>query len=167
MFTAVAVKNSDEGGGSFLKIEDGQSVTGVFRGNVHKYYQLWPQGGEKKVSDEPFPGAQLRFKANFVVYENKQFVAKIFDFVANTNNSLANLSKVCDVRKTKVMITRNGMGKKTTYTVLPVLNEPITEEQLKKIEAVELNLLNGTPMTAAEEKPPIKNYAPGAKSDEF
>lgn len=148
MFTPVAVKNSEENGGSFLKLGDGESVNGVFRGEVYKFYQHWPMGGEKHVSEVPFPGGQMRFKANFVVYENKQFIAKVFEFTAKTNNDLANLAKVCNIRETKVMITRNGLSKKTTYTVLPVLNEPLTEEQLVRIRAVALNPLNGGQQSA-------------------
>lgn len=161
MFTAVAVKNSDEGGSSYLKLEDGQSINGVFRGEVYQFYQHWPPGGEKIVSDKPFPGGSMRFKANFVVYENKRFIAKVFEFTATTNNALANLAKVCDIRKTKVMISRNGVGKKTQYTVLPVLNEPLTDEQIKKIEATELNVLNGQMSQTVLPK----SHAPGAQDE--
>ena len=142
MFKAVNTHGGGEGGGNFLKIAPGSHVNGVFRGEVYQFFQLWPFGGEKVTSDKPFAGASMRFRANFVVYENKKFVTKVFEFASGLNNDLAKLAKVCDVRKTKVMISRDGEGKNTRYSVLPVLNEPLSPSALQQVEQVKLNILN-------------------------
>lgn len=166
MFTAVASRSSDDSSGSdYLKLGDGESVNGVFRGEVYVFYMSWPEGGEKQVSDQPFAGASMRFRANFVVRENGRFIAKVFEFGKKTNNDLAGLAKVCNIRETKVMILRNGLKKKTTYTIMPVLNEPLNAEQIKAIEAVELVTLNGGQSATAPAKAPPKNFAPGASNE--
>lgn len=128
-------------GGNFIKLESGQSVTGVFRGDVLEFYQSWPKGGEKQVSLEPFEGGKLRMKANFVVHEGGKFVAKIFEFPVRVNNMLADIASEYDLNKTKIKLTRQGEGKNTNWMILPITKEPLSAKQLKEIAAVELNIL--------------------------
>lgn len=137
-------------GGNFLKLDSGQSVTGVFRGDVHKFYQSWPKGGDKRVSTEPFEGAKARFKANIVIHEDGKFVARIFEFGVLLNNQLAAIADDCeDITKAKIKISRQGSDKSTKWTITQVTKGPLTEKQLKEIDAVELNVLGDQPAVEA------------------
>lgn len=136
-FEHVQMKQSDgNGGGSFLKLESGKSVNGVFRGELYTFWQTWPQGGTKQVFAEPTPGAQMRFKANVVIYEDGKFVAKAWEFSPTVNNMLYEISQELDITKTKCKISRIGEGKKTQYIIIPL--GPLDAKSLKAIEAVEL-----------------------------
>lgn len=133
--------NTGNGGGKFLKIEIGQSVSGVFRGEPITFYQRWPRGGNKEVSQEPKPGFDPRFKVNFVVYEDGKFVAKIFDFNVAVYNQMADINEAYDLESIKCRIGRVAAGKGSHYMVLPLIKEAIPPKALKDIEAVELHSL--------------------------
>ena len=152
-FERIETKQSDgvSGGGNFLKIESGQSVTGVFRGEIGTFWQAWPRGGAKQVFSEPTPGSALRFRANFVVHENGKFVAKVYEFGVMVNNTLFEIQQEnIDLTTTKVKISRYGSGKNDTrYVVLPL--GPVPPKALKEIEAVELRPV--TPPQISESVP--------------
>jgi hypothetical protein len=48
-FTKREMPRGDGNGGSYLKVTEGSPVKGVFRGEVHEFYQAWPQGGQKQI----------------------------------------------------------------------------------------------------------------------
>jgi hypothetical protein len=135
-------------GGSFLKIEEGKSVNGVFRGELKKFWQSWPLGGTKQVFDEPTPGSSIRFRANVVVNEGGKFIAKVWEFGAPVNNMLFEYSQEMEITKVKCKITRTGSGKKTQYIVIPL--GPLDAKALKAIEAVELLPLEPKEFTKEE-----------------
>lgn len=138
--------------GSFLKISDGESVSGVLAGELYESYGRWenkkfiPMGNDE-------PGGRTRYKANFVVYEGGKFVAKIWDMSVTVNNQLADLhEEYGDLTKIKLKITRHGSGMSdTVYNILPA-KDPLTPKQLAEIEKVPLSVLN----KAQKE---VKNYA--------
>lgn len=134
-------QGSGSGGGKFLKMEVGQSVSGVFRGETVSYWQKWPRGGVKETSDIPKPGFQERFKVNVVIHEEGQFIAKIFDCSLATYNQIATINESMDIETIKCTISRQPAGKGSAYFVMPNLKEPLKPAQLKSIEAVELNSL--------------------------
>jgi hypothetical protein len=138
-FEHIPMKQSDgngSGGASFLKIEEGKSVNAVFRGELLKFWQTWPQGGTKQVFTEPTAGASMRFKANVIIHEDGAFVAKIWEFPATVNNMLYEISNEVDITKTKCKISRMGSGKKTQWMIIPL--GPLDAKALKQIDAVEL-----------------------------
>lgn len=136
-FEYIAQQSEGSGtGGAFLRMDTGDSVNAVIRGDVHKYWQIWPQGGTKQVFDEPTAGSQLRFKVNVVINEDGQFVAKIWDFPAATNNMLFEIQKEVDLEKTKIKLSRVGQGKKKSWMIIPL--GPLDAKALKQVEAVEL-----------------------------
>lgn len=154
-------KNAD-GGGSFLKLEDGVPVNAVLRGDVFKFYQDWPLGGEKKVFAEPTPGTKPRFKINAIVSENGAFVAKVLEYPPIVSNALADLVEAgYDLDVTKLQIKKTKQGKKTEYSVVACApKEQPSAKHLKEIAAVEL-----LPLTITTSEPghtELKNYAPGS-----
>lgn len=147
-----APKNEGIGASNFLKVADGQSVQGVFRGEVHEFYQSWPRGGEKQIFDKPTPGASSRFRLNFVTQEDGKFVAKVWEFGLTVYNQLAEISEAYPLEVTKVKISRRGVDKNTQWMIIPL--GPVDKKALPTIEAVNLNILNGqaTTQESAPEK---------------
>lgn len=126
------------GGGKFLKIEIGQSVNGVFRGDPQVYWRKWPKGGVKVESDVEQEGFEERYKVNFVINEGGVPTPKIFDMNLYTYNQLADINESYDVETIKVKISRQPTGKGSTYLLLPLLKEPIPPSFLKQLESIEL-----------------------------
>jgi hypothetical protein len=133
---------NDGNGGAYLKLEDGTAVTGVFRGEVFEFFQIWPYGGDKQVFATRVPGSSSRFKINFVTQEGGKFVAKVWEIGLSVYNQLADIAEEYDLEVTKVKITRRGEGKATNYMVLPLIKEKIPKAAMAEIEAVKLNALD-------------------------
>lgn len=149
-FTKREMPKGDGNGKAYLKlVNDGDSMTGIFRGEVFEFFQIWPFGGEKQIFDTRVPGSVSRFKVNFVVHEGGKFVAKIWEFGLQTYNQLAEYAENYDLEQTKIKLTRRGSGKATIWMTMPLLKETLTKKQLAEIEAVELNVLNGAQAQAA------------------
>ncbi len=130
-----------KGPNKFLKIEDGKSINGIFRGEIHTFYNKWENGkGRECAPDEP--GAKPRFKLNFVTYEDNAFKALIFEFPQTVYNQLADIHDVYPLDQTKVKVSRRGTGTDTVYMILPLVNEPISPATMKQIEAIDLHVLD-------------------------
>jgi hypothetical protein len=142
-FTKRNIQKSDGNGGSYLSLKDGESVTVVFRGEIHEFWQSWPYGGEKLVFDKPTAGASSRFKANVVIRENNKFIAKVWEFGLAIYVQLGEINEVYPLERTKLKITRRGADKKTSYMLLPIVAEPLSGQLMAEVEAVPLNILDG------------------------
>src|ERR1700690_2881458 len=88
----------------FLKMKDGETRSGVFRGEIYSYYVIWKDGRyqEAKSSD---PGSTQRHKANFVMYEGNKFIAKVFEFSDPVYDQLAEINKIYPLESTKIQIS--------------------------------------------------------------
>ena len=132
------------GGNSFIKLKDGESVTGVLAGEKKEYHYL---GGYGKPMEEVPPGtygARFKFKMNFIVVENGKLVPKILDAGKQIYNALKELAgnggpESYDLSRYRIKISRSGSGQfDTEYTVMPLPNGALTDAQMKQIQAVEL-----------------------------
>jgi hypothetical protein len=150
-FDKTAAVQSGSGGEKFLKIKAGESVNGIFRGEIHHYFIKWVEGKSVQVSSDE-PGAKIRFEANFVTMVDGRFVAKVFGFSQTVYNLLAEVNNEYDLEKTKVKISRRGEKLETEYSILPLLKEPIPPQIMKQIEAVTLNILDAKPQPVKEQK---------------
>lgn len=128
------------GADQFLKIGDGEKVNVVFRGSFYEFWQNWPKGGEKQIFTKPTAGARSRFLLNAVIHDGKNFVAKVWEFALPTYNQLAAINEHYPLETTKIQITRNGVGTKTSYVLLPL--GPVEPKALKALEAIDLNILD-------------------------
>lgn len=146
----------DGNGGLFLRLKDGESVVGVFRGEIYEFHQIW-EGGKSHVVSEDHPGAKSRFRLNFVPKGESK--PKIFEFGLTIYNQLAEISEDYEVEKTAVKITRRGTGTDTVYIIIPAKEQP-TEKQLKLLADIPLNILNHKEPASVP-----KNYALGALGD--
>lgn len=154
------VQMSPEGRGSnlFLKIKDGESVIGVFRGEPLEFYSKWI-GGKSQIALPDDPEAKKRYRLNFITKEDGKFVPKIWEFGVFIYNQLADINDEYPLEKTKVKITRHGTGTDTTYMILPLLKEPLPPKILKEIESIHLNILEH------KDKPQITKDEPTYEDD--
>jgi hypothetical protein len=130
---------SEGNGGSqnFLRLKDKETVTGVFRGDIHELFVLWENGKSREVTPGT-QGAKFRFRVNFVLKDGANYVPKIFEQGLVVYRQLADLHAEYDLPNTVVKITRNGTGTDTTYTIMPVKNSAIPKETAKYLSTLEL-----------------------------
>lgn len=152
-----AKKPEGEGGATFLKLKDGESVKGVFRGDPFDFESHWKNGSV------PCPGAgcefcaqgeapAFRFRINLVVKENGAYTAKLWEQGWRVYEALQGLDvSGYDLEKTAVQVTRRGSDKNnTTYSILPIPNAELSEDQLKAIGDTKLH--DPCPRPPKEEK---------------
>lgn len=150
--------SGSDGPSNYLKIKDGESVTGILAGKIHIYYQ----NGFGPTAEIVGPGeGKQRFRHNFVVKENDQYVAKVWEFGPKIYDILSALSDPkqggWDLDNTLLTISRTGTTKENTkYTVTPNKKEP-TAAALKEIEKLGLNALEPKPFQNEIEKSQVKN----------
>jgi len=138
------------GGGKTLTLESGQEVLGVFRGEPVVFYSYFNEQTKSSVAkSEPFvvngKAAQQRFKVNFVTKEGNDYVAKIFSGSATVGNLLADAEEEYGL-DTLFKIKRDGTGTKTKYNIM--YKAKLTDDQLKQVNAVQLNDLEILEKTA-------------------
>lgn len=149
-------QNGGDGPSNYLKIKDGESVTGILVGKPHVYYQV----GFGPTAQVVGPGeGKQRFRHNFIVREGDGYVAKVWEFGPKIYDTLAALEDSgWDLDKTLLTVSRTGSTKENTkYTVTPNKKEP-TAQALKEIAKLELNTLEPKAFQSEIEKP--KNHAP-------
>jgi hypothetical protein len=147
------------GPSNFVRFKDGETVAGICRGEIEHGYVLW----ENKVKTEVpkgTPGAKFNFKVNFIVKEGTVYVAKVLEQGAQIYKQLKALSEQWELEETVLLISRDGSGLETEYTVMPAPpKQQVTKEALEFIKTIELNDLGSQEPPKKE----IKNFAPGGK----
>lgn len=141
---------NSEGGSSksFLRLKDGESIVGCFRGEIHEFYAKWA-GKRPTPCEVDEPGASFRFRVNFIYKENGALVSKIWEQGVTVYKTLADLNNEFPLDQTWVKISRSGSSKDdTTYTVLPIKQNEITAAQERQIKEVQLLSLENKPMGA-------------------
>jgi hypothetical protein len=135
------------GNKNYLKLSDGESVKGVFRGDPYDFRQHWGQGRSVLCQDDSCERcaagetSSFRFRINFVVNENGVYTAKIFEQGATVYGQLKLLHESdYDLEKMVVTISRHGSNKNNTiYNILPVKNGEIKNGTLKIISQIKLH----------------------------
>ena len=145
---------------NFLKLNDQEEVTGIFKGDIHTFKQHWANGKSFECvgqecsyckcrgqdcscegdSKKHYPG--FRFRINFVTPNEGQWKAKIFEGGGELYDFLTSLDKKFDLTRTLIDITRRGMKQETKYDILPRVDQPITQEMAAKIQAAPLLALS-------------------------
>lgn len=140
---------------NFLKLSDGEEVTGIFSGAIHTFKRHWSQNTQRS-TECPGEGCQIcavdpeknypafRFRINFITTKDGQWVAKIFEGGGELYDQLVNLDRKFDLAKTIVDIGRQGLKQNTKYMILPRVDIPLTKEMDAKVKAVKLLALSET-----------------------
>lgn len=145
---------------NFVKLKDGESIVGVFRGELYEFKKHWAdnrstlcEGVESCVLCKAGQKPTFRFRANFLVKEGKdEYVAKVLEQGWTFYGLLRTLNEGdYDLEKYVMKITRNGTGLTTSYSVIPAPNGLVSSETEKKLKDVVLNDLGH--ITEGENEP--------------
>lgn len=140
-------KERAEGGKNFLKLKSGESVRGVFRGDIYEFRQHFEKAENKGylcLESEACEFCQqgkkssFRFRLNIVIKENETYSVKIYENGWGVYEMLKTLHEDYNLETHLMKITRNGSGTDTTYSILPVPNGQLSEKQMADIKAVDL-----------------------------
>jgi len=143
-------KEKQASGGKYLKINPGESVNVVFRGDPVEYRIHWKGGKSFDCNESSCPlcedgdKSSFRFKLNAIVKENGAYVAKTFEQGFMFYDSLRSLQGAgYEIENHVMKVSRIGSGKETTYSVVPVPNGNLSDAQLSALASVELQNLSG------------------------
>lgn len=138
-------RNKSEGSKNFLKLENGDSIRGVFRGDIYEFRQHWENGksvfclGDTCPICEQGKKPNFRFRLNLVVKENEAYVVKVYESGWTMYEALKALHEGdYNLENHLMKITRHGTGLDTTYSVVPVPNGTLTNSQQDTISQLEL-----------------------------
>jgi len=128
------------GGGLFIKIKDGKSVEGVFRGQPRTFYQRY---GDRNEYPAWMKGLSFRFRINFITKdETGKMVAKIFQGGAPMRDMILDAKEEYGL-DCVYKIKRTGSTKDDTrYAVL--FKAVLTTAQLEMVNAVQLKDLKSS-----------------------
>ena len=159
-------KQASGGGDQFLKLIDGESVVGVFRGKIHTFYNKWVNGKSELASPDD-PQAKCRHRVNVVIVVDNKPVARVFEFSDPVYDQLAEINNEYPLESIKIKITRMGIDKNTRYSFIPLAKQPVN---IKAIEQVELHILNknqGPEIPSAEPPPGWSDFPPPDEEPNF
>lgn len=118
----------------FIKLKDGDTIEGVFRGEPYIFYRIYKDKTEYRTY---IPGSKFRFRVNFVTRENGNVVAKIFEGGSKIRDAILEAKEEYGLNYV-FKIKRKGSGMNdTTYSIFP--KEPLNESAIEAINAVKLN----------------------------
>lgn len=138
----------------YLKLDSGESITGVLVGSPHVFYANW-ENGKKLESDTPRVGFKFRFKINLVHEVNGAFVAQIFEQGKMLYDDIVALHESgYNLEETMVRITRTGTGTSTRYSIVPS-PKPLSPAVLGEIRAVKLKRITPEHTEEANEDLPF------------
>ena len=102
-------------GGKYLKLTDGQSVIGCFRGEIFSFKAKW--NGK---SYDPDPSGPTRYKCNFITKDDGKLIAKVFEFPGSVYETLYAINESLPLETQWIKISRKGMQKDTVWHVFPI-----------------------------------------------
>jgi hypothetical protein len=151
---------------SFLRLKDGESAAGVFRGDPYEFFVLW-ENKQATVVQEGTPGAKFRFRINFIIkMPNGAYEARILEQGSTVYKDLKAIHKEYNLEQTAVKITRQGSTMNDTHYSLMPLRAPVTEE-VGKVKL--LGLIQTKPPKSEPAKEaiwePDDNFGPTPPSD--
>lgn len=127
-------KLKNEKGNLFLKLADGESVEGIFRGEPFLFYQKFKDPTEHKEWAE---GRSFKFKINFLVKENGIWIAKILQGGSTIRDLLLDAKDEYGI-DCVFKFKRVGLGREDTrYSLL--FKAQLTPEQIEAANRIKLN----------------------------
>lgn len=142
-------------GKDLVKVEDGKSVVGAFRGPLVRFYQHWPKGGRSSICTLNEPGgcercqdpnpdvkkATGKFRINFVMKadpsdKNSPLVARIFEGGRKIYEQVQQINGDIPIEKVWVRLSKN---KNYSLQVLPGEAGMISKQAEATIAKVQLH----------------------------
>lgn len=144
----------DSGGANYVKLKNGESISGIFYGDIHEFWAIWRDGKPGEVP-EGTPGAGFRFRVNFIVKEGAVYVPKILEQGKTVYQDLGALHEEYNLEETVVKITRHGSSMNdTAYMILP-LKQELSAEAKAHLKTLKLNDLSGKPKSSGDNDRPF------------
>lgn len=147
---------------NYIKFQDGEPITGVFRGEMFHFRIHWNNNNRSVVCEAPNcepckagVKSSRKFRLNFIVKDGGKFVAKICEQGAEFHDQLLNLDEGgFKIEQTIFRILRKGTKMDTTYSIMPAApNFKVTPEMEKLLAAVPLNDISHHKDSAEKAKP--------------
>ena len=143
-------------GKHIVRLKDGESITGVFRGEPARFYQHWKNKrsvicpGQETCNlcnspDENERKGTGRFRLNFLTQVNGEWTAKVFEGGKRVYEQLKKLNSHAPIETLQVQISRTGSGQSTQWhlNTLPgdgAFVKPELEKVLKKVPLIDLSM---------------------------
>lgn len=146
-------KEQMKGGGEFIRLKNGEEVTGIFRGEPVIFFKAYEPETKTTITKKEYfeyggKSASKRFRLCFIVKEGENHVCKIFEGSKTSGEALSMIMDEYDITNTVFKIKRDGDKMDTVYHFLA--KDKLTPEQVKKIDAIEL--LDMEPMESGEDQ---------------
>lgn len=159
-------KGGQSGGGSglpYLKIKDGETIHGVFRGDPYEGYSNFQTKKWYPLEAGKQEGTSYRFRVNVIIKEGASYVAKVWEQGYERTKDIAKLMKEAKryhqqdtLDNLVIAITRHGATKDDTSYELEIAEQQPGAATWKVINAVKLNDLSGNaPTTQGLSEPPM------------
>lgn len=173
---ALKFKAKSEETRNFLKLQSGESIQGVFKGDPFDFRIHWIKNEQRSVVCEGRETCSVcklgeksgfRFRINFIARDGEGYIAKVFEQGWTTYQALIKLQESgYDLENQIMMISRQGTGLNTAYSIIPSPKGLLNSEQLGRIREIKLNELGH--ITEAENEPidPAKANEPPHHTDE-
>ena len=145
---------------NFVKLKSGESIQGVFRGDLYEFRMHWIDDRSVLCPEdktcEPCNNklqASFKFRVNFITKEGNDYSAKVLQQGWRFYQNIRALDyELKGLEHFLVKITRHGSAKNdTSYTIIPISGGPLSKEQEEKLNAVQLNDLGH--ITEGEKEP--------------
>lgn len=127
-------EKKESAGSKFIRLADGESVTGVLTGEPYIFHTKWI--GEKSEKCEATEqGAKFRFRVNMIVRENKALTPKVLEQGWTVYEGFKDLVKNgYTMDKQMIKISRRGSTKNNTnYLVVPVQDGTLGADEQKEL----------------------------------
>lgn len=135
--------------GKYVKFGDDGTIRGVVRGDPYEFMSVYEDGGSRELKpDEDHPKARSRFKVNFSICIDGEWLPKILEQGPKVGDKLAAYwNEFEDEFHNKIFkIIRTGSGLKTDYDVLFVGD--LKPEERAKIDELPMFALSGEEATS-------------------
>lgn len=121
----------------FIRLKDGDSVEGVFRGDPHTFFFRF---GDKSEHPDFVEGSTWRFRINLFVREGDEIKPKIFEGGARLRDMILDHKDLCGLDCWfKIMRKGSGMND-TRYMMIKTRDVETAElEEMSKIELLDLH----------------------------
>jgi hypothetical protein len=123
------------GNKNFVKLKEGESIVGVFRGEPYVFYRTF---GEQVEHDTWAEGRAFRFRINFITKDGEEYKARIFENGSKVRDILMSCNEEYGLDAV-YKIVRKGVGTDTTYNIL--FQSKLLAEQIQKMDALPLEVL--------------------------
>lgn len=136
--------NSEQGSSKFVKLDDGETIEGVIRGEPVFFWNNFDKKDTQPYvlgKSRPGKGYIFRFRVNFIVKTDAGYSAKILEHGSRMLNTLEDIRDE-DGFDNVFRIKRLGKGTDTTYTIK--LKKALTDEEKAIYNDIPLNDLSLT-----------------------